>query len=280
MDCFKLVLDNVGADREAGRIWMDYISFISSAVTHAPYEEQQKADLLRETYQAAVAIPLLRVEEIWKGYDAFETRVDRMGAKQQLSKMSPAYMTARTALREMSRFWDAIRSTRAAHGLPQQPRWTAREVEHLDAWKRYLKWEAGNPLRLGGPEAHKRVIYAYSQACMDLWLYPEVWIEFAEYYAAIGQHNDALGKLQTASGVLPESLAVQFAYAETAEKMKQLDASKQIYEDVIATQRTHIETLTAKYTRKLEGLDRRLERPAQGPARAGSGSGDAGAEHA
>ncbi|KAJ1858362.1 mRNA 3'-end-processing protein rna14 [Coemansia sp. RSA 1822] len=265
MECFKLVLDNVGADREAGRIWIDYISFINSAQTHAPYEEQQRTDLLRETYQTAVSIPLLRVEEIWKSYDAFETRVDRMGAKQQLSKISPSYMTARTALREMNRFWDTIRATQS-NTLPQPPGWTAREVEHLDAWKRYLKWEVSNPLRLGGPDAHKRVIYAYNQACMELWLYPEVWIEFAEYYTTIGQQSDALTKLQTASSVLPESLAVQFAYAETAEKMKQLDVCKQVYEDVVATQRLHMERITEKYTHKLAKLDKRLEKRLEKPS--------------
>ncbi|KAJ2473041.1 mRNA 3'-end-processing protein rna14, partial [Coemansia sp. RSA 2131] len=233
--------------------------------THAPYEEQQRTDLLRETYQTAVSIPLLRVEEIWKSYDAFETRVDRMGAKQQLSKISPLYMTARTALREMNRFWDTIRATQS-NTLPQPPGWTAREVEHLDAWKRYLKWEVSNPLRLGGPDAHKRVIYAYNQACMELWLYPEVWIEFAEYYTTIGQQSDALTKLQTASSVLPESLAVQFAYAETAEKMKQLDVCKQVYEDVVATQRLRMERITEKYTHKLAKLDKRLEKRLEKPS--------------
>ncbi|KAJ2313643.1 mRNA 3'-end-processing protein rna14 [Coemansia sp. RSA 2705] len=262
MDCFRLVLDNVGFDRGAGQIWIDYINFINSAQSHAQYDEQQKVELLRETYQTAVAIPVLRVEDIWKEYDAFEAQIDRKGAKQQLGKMSPAYMTARTALREMNRFWDAIQGTRPRHGLPQPPGWTAREVEHLDAWKRYLKWELGNPLRLSGTEAHKRVIYAYSQACMDLWLYPEIWIEFAEYYASIGQQNEALAKLQAASGVLPQSLAVQFAYAETAEKMKQLDVCKQVYEGVIDRQRSSIEKATEKYTRKLDRQDRRVERAA------------------
>ncbi|KAJ2457454.1 mRNA 3'-end-processing protein rna14, partial [Coemansia sp. RSA 2337] len=97
--CYKLVLDNVGCDREAGRIWADYIGFLSSGQANAPYEEQQKTELLRETFQAAVAIPHLKVEEIWKNYDVFENRLDRATAKQMLSRTSPSYMTARTALR-------------------------------------------------------------------------------------------------------------------------------------------------------------------------------------
>ncbi|PIA14492.1 Suf-domain-containing protein, partial [Coemansia reversa NRRL 1564] len=262
MDCYKLVIENVGCDREAGRIWIDYISFIESAQAHAPYEEQQKTDLLRETYQAAVAIPMIRVEDIWKKYDAFENQIDRMSAKQLLSKSSPAYMTARTALREMNRFWDAIESTKPPYGLPQPPGWTPREVEHLDAWKKYLEWEVSNPLRLGDAATlQQRVIHAYDLACMDLRFYPEIWIEFAEYLASLVRHNEALAKLQTASSVLPTSLAVQFAYAEMAERMKQLDICKQTYEHVVRILRQGIESVTTKYSQKLEKLERKLEQP-------------------
>ncbi|KAJ2081085.1 mRNA 3'-end-processing protein rna14 [Coemansia sp. RSA 988] len=262
MDCYKLVLENVGCDREAGRIWIDYISFIESAQAHAPYEEQQKTDLLRETYQSAVAIPMLRVEEIWKKYDAFENQIDRMSAKQLLSKSSPAYMSARTALREMNRFWDAIESTKPPHSLPQPPGWTPREVEHLDAWKKYLEWEVSNPLRLNDAAAlQQRVTHVYDLACMDLRFYPEIWIELAEYLASLGRHNEALAKLKTASNVLPTSLAVQFAYAEMAERMKQLDICKQTYEHVVRILRQGIESVTIKYSQKLEKLEKKLHQP-------------------
>ncbi|KAJ2616072.1 mRNA 3'-end-processing protein rna14 [Coemansia sp. RSA 1365] len=262
MDCYKLVLENVGCDREAGQIWIDYISFIESAQAHAPYEEQQKTDLLRETYQAAVAIPMIRVEDIWKKYDAFENQIDRMSAKQLLSKSSPAYMTARTALREMNRFWDAIESTKPPYGLPQPPGWTPREVEHLDVWKKYLEWEVSNPLMLSDVTTlQQRVIHAYDLACMDIRFYPEIWIEFAEYLASLGRHNEALAKFQTASSVLPTSLAVQFAYAEMAERMKQLDICKQTYEHVVRILRQGIESITTKYSQKLEKLERKLEQP-------------------
>ncbi|KAJ2713559.1 mRNA 3'-end-processing protein rna14 [Coemansia spiralis] len=259
MDCYKLVLDNVGGDREAGQIWLNYLAFINSAQTHAAYEEQQKADLLRETYQRAVAIPMLRVEEIWKGYDAFENRIDRPTAKKVLSKISPSYMTARTALRDLNRFWDAIRATRSPYGLPGPPEWTPREIEHLGAWKRYLAWEVSNPLRLGDPAAvRQRVVYAYEQACMDLRFYPEVWIEFADYFSSSDQLSDALARLRTASSVLPSSLAVQFAYAETAEILKQLDVCKDVYEHVVRTQRLAVDRVTSRYARKVAGLEKKL----------------------
>ncbi|KAJ1819536.1 mRNA 3'-end-processing protein rna14, partial [Coemansia sp. RSA 2598] len=225
--------------------------------THAQYEEQQKNDQLREAYHSAVAIPVIKVEEIWKKYDAFENGLDRGTAKQQLSRMSSSYMTARTALREMNKLWDAIKRSQPPHGLPVPPKWTRREVEHLDAWKKYLKWELSNPLRFEDASAlHKRVVYAYNQACMALRFYPEVWIEFADYLLSRELPNEALDKLQSASNVLPDSLAVQFAYAEMAERLKQLHVSKQVYTQVVGATRAEIESTSQRYTLRLEKLDK------------------------
>ncbi|KAJ2790896.1 mRNA 3'-end-processing protein rna14, partial [Coemansia guatemalensis] len=96
---------------------------------------------------------------------------------------------------------------------------------------------------------------------MDLRYYPEIWIELAEYLASLGRHNEALAKLQTASNILPTSLAVQFAYAEMAERMKQLDICKQTYEHVVRILRQGIESVTVKYSQKLEKLEKKLHQP-------------------
>ncbi|KAJ2598077.1 mRNA 3'-end-processing protein rna14 [Coemansia sp. RSA 1721] len=259
-DCYKLVLENVGCDREAGKIWMDYINFISSVQTHAQYEEQQKNDQLREAYHSAVSIPVLKVEEIWKKYDVFENSLDRATAKQQLSRMSSSYMSARTALREMNKMWDAIKRSQPPHGLPVPAKWSRREVDHLDAWKKYLKWELSNPLRMDDTSAlHKRIVYAYNQACMALRFYPEIWIEFADYLLSQELSNEALEKLQSASHVLPESMAVQFAYAEMAERLKQLSVSKQVYTQMVSATRAGIESTSERYTLKLEKLEKLIK---------------------
>ncbi|KAJ2882824.1 mRNA 3'-end-processing protein rna14, partial [Coemansia asiatica] len=228
--------------------------------THAQYEEQQKNDQLREAYHSAVSIPVIKVEEIWKKYDVFENNLDRATAKQQLSRMSSLYMTARTALRETNRMWDVIKRSQPPHGLPIPAKWTRREVEYLDAWKKYLKWELSNPLRLEDTSAlHKRVVYAYNQACMALRFYPEVWIEFADYLLSHEQPNEALDKLESASHILPDSLAVQFAYAEMAERLRQLQVSKQVYTQVVSATRAEIEKTSEKYALKLEKLDKQIK---------------------
>ncbi|KAJ1942718.1 mRNA 3'-end-processing protein rna14, partial [Linderina macrospora] len=139
------------------------------------------------------------------------------------------------------------------------PSWTQPEITYLEAWKRYLKWEIGNPLRLAeGAETQKRVIYAYNQACMALRFFPEVWIEFANYLWVLGQRDAALAKLRDASQVMPESLAVQFSYAEMAEKMKQFALCKDIYEGLVTSARSALEGVSAKYTSRLDRLQQKL----------------------
>ncbi|KAJ1725645.1 mRNA 3'-end-processing protein rna14 [Coemansia erecta] len=262
-DCYKLVLDNVGLDREAGGIWMDYINFLSTMQTSAPYEEHQKTKLLRETYQAAVVIPMAKVEEIWKQYDAFENRIDRATVKQMLSKLSPLYMAARAAYRETSKTWDSIRRTQPPRNLPVPPEWSLREVEFLDSWRKYLGWELSNPLHLEDPVLlHRRIVYAYNQACMALRFYPEIWIEFANYLQSRELTNEAIEKLQMASKVIPSSLAVQFAYAEMAERHRLPDVSKQVYTQVISLTRSDIDRTSQRYTRRLEKLNKQLTEPA------------------
>ncbi|KAJ1958397.1 mRNA 3'-end-processing protein rna14 [Linderina pennispora] len=261
LNCYKLVLENVGGDREAGQVWLSYIEFLSTGEGYGQYEEQLKATQMREAFQQAVAIPLLKVEEIWKRYDAFENGQSRAAAKRYLSELSPTYMTARTAMREMSKFFDEMQHTAPVHNLPKQPEWTQPEITYLEAWKRYLKWEISNPLRLTeSAEVQKRVIYAYNQACMALRFFPEVWIEFASYLWALGQRDAALAKIRDASEVMPESLAVQFSYAEMAEKMKQFSLCKDIYEGLVTSARSALENVSAKYTRRLDKLSQKLNK--------------------
>ncbi|KAJ2607467.1 mRNA 3'-end-processing protein rna14, partial [Coemansia sp. RSA 1804] len=228
--------------------------------THAPYEDQQKQDSLREAYQAAVVIPMLKVEEIWRNYDAFEASIDRSMAKQTLSKISPAYTTARIALRDMNKLFDSINRLQPPYGLPIPPGWTSRETEYLNAWREYLKWEISNPLHLEDESVlQQRVVYAYNQACMCLYLYPEIWIEFADYLVSLGQQNEALSKLQQASQALPNSLSVQFAYAETAERQKRPDVCKDIYEKLVERTRGDIDAIKSRCSLKLEKLDKHLK---------------------
>ena len=75
---FDFALAHIGIDREAGPIWRDYLAFLREGVTAGQWEEQQRMDALRKTYQRAICIPLGEVEQIWTEYNYFEQSINKM----------------------------------------------------------------------------------------------------------------------------------------------------------------------------------------------------------
>ena len=76
-----LALQQVGIDKDAGRLWQDYIQFIKSGpgiIGGSNWQDQQKMDLLRKTYQRAICIPTSATSVLWKEYDVFEMGLNKV----------------------------------------------------------------------------------------------------------------------------------------------------------------------------------------------------------
>lgn len=72
---YDFVLQNIGIDRDSGRIWGDYIQFVRTSpgqIGGTTWQDQQKLDLLRRAYQRAVCVPMSNVNALWKEYDSLE----------------------------------------------------------------------------------------------------------------------------------------------------------------------------------------------------------------
>lgn len=237
---YEYVLNHIGLDKDAGTLWSDYLFFLKTGETHSAWEEQQKMDIMRKTYQRAICIPLNNVEHIWKEYDQFENALNKVTAKKFLQDRSPSYMTARTAVKEMRRFTDKINK----NIIPTPPKWIKSEKEQLSYWKEWIEWEMLNPLSLEDQSAlSQRIIYAYKQAMMHLRYYPEIWFEAANYWVSIKKDDDAVSLLKTAMEVIPTSFLVHFAYAELQEHRKQYTEARKAYESLLQNIQTQIEEI-------------------------------------
>lgn len=78
---YELALRQVGLDKDSGRMWQDYILFIKSGpgiIGGSNWQDQQKMDLLRKTYQQAICVPTQATNALWKEYDAFEMGLNKM----------------------------------------------------------------------------------------------------------------------------------------------------------------------------------------------------------
>lgn len=77
---YDLALQHVGLDKESGRLWQDYVQFIKSGPGHvgqSSWQDQQKMDLLRKTYQRAICVPTQSTNILWKEYDQFENSLSK-----------------------------------------------------------------------------------------------------------------------------------------------------------------------------------------------------------
>jgi cleavage stimulation factor subunit 3 len=78
---YDFVLNNIGIDRDSGSIWQEYLQFlhgIPGQIGGTGWQDQQKLDSLRRAYHRAISVPTLEVTSVWKDYDQFEQRVNKM----------------------------------------------------------------------------------------------------------------------------------------------------------------------------------------------------------
>ena len=86
---FEVAIRHVGMDKEAGRLWQDYIQFLKSGpgiVGGSSWQDQQKMDVLRKAYQQAICIPTQAVTAIWKEYDQFENGLNKVTVNIHISR--------------------------------------------------------------------------------------------------------------------------------------------------------------------------------------------------
>lgn len=93
-------------------------------------------------------------------------------AKKFLAERSPAYMTARTALRELRLLTDAL----PRPAMPPHPTFSAQDRAIVASWRAYLKWEEGNPLVIeDGEMLASRIGYALRKCLGEMRHFSELW---------------------------------------------------------------------------------------------------------
>ncbi|EAL92479.1 mRNA 3'-end-processing protein rna14 [Aspergillus fumigatus] len=221
---YELAFQHIGVDKDSGSIWSDYVQFIKSGpgnVGGSGWQDQQKMDLLRKAYQKAICVPTQAVNTLWKEYDQFEMGLNKLTGRKFLQEQSPAYMTARSSYTELQNITrDLIRTT-----LPRLPPVPGSDgdiefTQQVDIWKRWIKWEKGDPLVLKeeDPAAFKgRVVYVYKQALMALRFLPEMWFDAAEFCFLNDLESEGNEFLKQGMEANPESCLLAFKRADRLE---------------------------------------------------------------
>lgn len=251
---FDFMLNYVGTDIASGPVWMEYITFLKSLPAATTQEESQRMTSVRKAYQRAIVTPTHHVEQLWKDYENFENSVSRALAKGLLSEYQPKYNSARAVYRERKKYADEIDWNMIA--VP--PTGSYKEEQQYLAWKRFLAFEKGNPQRIDSATSIRRVAFTYEQCLMYLYHYPDIWYDYATWYAKSGSIDSAIKVFQRALKALPDSEVLRYAYAELEESRGAIQPAKKIYESLLAnsvntTALAHIQFI--RFLRRTEGIE-------------------------
>ncbi|SPQ24730.1 b246e5c7-ed4d-46ae-aa76-2c0df1500e00 [Thermothielavioides terrestris] len=187
---YEFVIDNIGLDKDSGKIWAEYIQFIKfgpGTVGGSQWQDQQKMDQLRKAYQRAICVPIANVNTLWKEYDQFEMGLNKLTGRKYLAEKSASYMSAKSAYTALENITRGLQRTTLPR-LPPAPGFDGDQeyMEQVELWKKWIDWEKSDPLDLKDDKDQpgmyqKRVVYVYNQALMALRFWPEMWVDAAQW---------------------------------------------------------------------------------------------------
>lgn len=105
-------------------------------------------DLMRKIYQRAVCLPLENLEALWQDYNAFENDLNKatvltlfflvltVKARKFIAEKSPAYMQARSGLRQMRSIMGGLDRNK----IPRPPTWTPAERQEVSCHGLQVNW--------------------------------------------------------------------------------------------------------------------------------------------
>jgi len=77
---YEFVLNNIGVDKDSGKIWQDYVQFIRSGpgtVGGSSWQDQTKMDQMRKAFHRAIGVPTPAVTTLWREYEQFESGLNK-----------------------------------------------------------------------------------------------------------------------------------------------------------------------------------------------------------
>lgn len=226
---FEYTLNRVENDLQSGQLWSQYIEFLEAAPAASTLEKQHKMDETRKVYRRAVSLPVSNIEQLWRGYNAFENSVARTAARKFIDERSAAYMHARSVARELGNLTKGLNMTT----LPQPRDFSAAEQTQLAGWRKLVAFEKSNPLNVDQETVQARVLYTFRQALMTMQYFSELWFEYASYCLEIGQKETALDALRLGREANPASFFLTARLADLYETKDDVEGVENTYRGLI-----------------------------------------------
>lgn len=128
-------IEQVGFHLDATFIWQEYIKSVRSCVDlDSTLDALRRVTIIRKTYQRAVCIPLLKMDEIWNEYENFENVNAATGGDLELTEYNKRHLHARTVLKERKGFSSLVEFDKLACPPPH----SVSDANQLDAWNSWI----------------------------------------------------------------------------------------------------------------------------------------------
>ncbi|KAL5010433.1 hypothetical protein ScPMuIL_012738 [Solemya velum] len=266
---YDFALDKMGMDIMSYQIWADYVHFLKSVEAVGSYAENQRITAVRKVYQRGVVNPMINIEALWKDYCAYEQSINPLIAKRMTEDRGRDYMNARRVAKELEAITRGLNKNLPA--IPPQN--TPDELQQVDLWKKYIKWEKNNPLRTEDQALiTKRVMFAYEQCILCLGNHPDIWYEAATYLEhsskIITEKGDSnAGRMfadeaaalyeRAVTSLMKNNMLLYFAYADFEENRMKYEKVHSIYKRLLSVQEInptlgYIQYM--KFARRAEGI--------------------------
>ena len=133
------------------------------------------------------------------------------------------------------------------------------DYAQLILWMDVIAFEKNNPAKLSPVPLRERVIYTYKQALGCLRYYPEMWYEYAQYLAELGEDDGALDVYKIAIEAMNEvehCPIIYFAAADFAESRKKFAEARAIYNQLIEVDPSPLSfVMMQRFVRRNESIE-------------------------
>lgn len=226
---FEKAVENAGMSVDSDELWREYAGFARDFPESANDDATKKLVRLRKVLQRAICIPMNGLEILWKEYEALEKSAGETWAEKVLPEYNEKYNHAKAIYKERTKFTDTIAFDR----LATPPTKTLGEMQQLDNWNRWIRFEMTNPDNLTD-DAHKaymRMIYDQCLCCLRL--HAEVWMGLARFEASQTSGvddsiNEARNVYREAIEIIPNVAFLHVSYAEFEEINNNIDTARDI----------------------------------------------------
>lgn len=253
-DAFEYALGHIGLDIGATPVWEEYFNYLKN--------QGVEPMTISEVYLRALTNPMHKLDSIWREYEQFQVKFSRAPST---AEISAKYSTAKRVYEDRLKQTEGLTKNVLAKP-PRRQRHDAKtanasafssgasadpsnadgatssntdtnqatiELHQARLWKQLIEFEKSNPQDLDENKLAERVTFAYNQALVALYHYPEIWIQAAQYQLSIGKVEECKKVYASALKVLPNCLLLYFEFAQFLELNNFSKESDVLYQNLV-----------------------------------------------